>query len=173
MAQSGRGLPRRDPLPRVVARRWPRYRWKLLVSGRQTGRRRTGGRPGTDPHPQEGRGQGAQDPRRRDRTSLLGLHGIGPSGAARLLVEVGDLSRFPDRNHFASAPAPPRSTPPPRTTCAHRLSRGGNRQIDRLLHIMATVQLRTPPPKAVTTSTGRGRQQDLDGSHALPQTTPV
>ncbi len=25
-------------------------------------------------------------------TSLLGLHGIGPSGAARLLVEVGDLS---------------------------------------------------------------------------------
>ena len=35
-------------------------------------------------------------------TGLLGLHGIGPSGAARLPVEVGDLSRFPDRNHFAS-----------------------------------------------------------------------
>jgi transposase len=35
-------------------------------------------------------------------TGLLGLYGIGPSGAARLLVEVGDITRFPDRNHFAS-----------------------------------------------------------------------
>jgi transposase len=78
------------------------------------------------------------------RTSLLGLHGIGPSGAARLLVEVGDLSRFPDRNHFASwtgtAPIDASSGDHVR----HRLSRGGNRQINRVLHIMATVQLRTP-----------------------------
>ena len=77
-------------------------------------------------------------------TSLLGLHGIGPSGAARLLVEVGDLSRFPDRNHFASwtgtAPIDASSGDHVR----HRLSRGGNRQINRVLHIMATVQLRTP-----------------------------
>lgn len=35
-------------------------------------------------------------------TGLLDLHGIGPSGAARLLVEVGDITRFPNRNHFAS-----------------------------------------------------------------------
>ena len=35
-------------------------------------------------------------------TGLLDLHGIGPSGAARLLAEVGDITRFPDRNHFAS-----------------------------------------------------------------------
>ncbi len=32
----------------------------------------------------------------------VGLPGIGPSGAARLLVEVGDITRFPDRGHFAS-----------------------------------------------------------------------
>jgi transposase len=49
-------------------------------------------------------------------TSLLQLHGIGPSGAARLLVEVGDITRFPDRGHFASGTAPPRSTLPPATT---------------------------------------------------------
>jgi transposase len=77
-------------------------------------------------------------------TSLLGLHGVGPSGAARLLVEVGDLARFPDRNHFASwtgtAPIDASSGEHVR----HRLSRGGNRQINRVLHIMATVQLRTP-----------------------------
>ena len=35
-------------------------------------------------------------------TSLLELNGMGPSGAARLLVEVADITRFPDRDHFAS-----------------------------------------------------------------------
>ena len=77
-------------------------------------------------------------------TTLTGLHGIGPSGAARLLVEVGDITRFPDNNHFASwtgtAPIDASSGDHVR----HRLSRGGNRQINRVLHIMATVQLRNP-----------------------------
>jgi transposase len=77
-------------------------------------------------------------------TGLLELHGIGPSGAARLLVEVGDITRFPDRNHFASwtgtAPIDASSGDHVR----HRLSPGGNRQINRALHIMATVQLRNP-----------------------------
>ncbi|GAB3871955.1 IS110 family RNA-guided transposase [Terrabacter terrigena] len=77
-------------------------------------------------------------------TSLTGLNGIGPSGAARLLVEVGDITRFPDNNHFASwtgtAPIDASSGDHVR----HRLSRGGNRQINRVLHIMATVQLRNP-----------------------------
>jgi transposase len=75
-------------------------------------------------------------------TSLTGLNGIGPSGAARLLVEVGDITRFPDRDHFASwngtAPIDASSGDQVR----HRLSRAGNRQINRVLHIMATVQLR-------------------------------
>jgi transposase len=75
-------------------------------------------------------------------TGLLNLHGIGPSGAARLLVEVGDITRFPDRAHFASwtgtAPIDASSGDQVR----HRLSRAGNRQINRVLHIMATVQLR-------------------------------
>ena len=77
-------------------------------------------------------------------TGLLDLHGIGPSGAARLLVEVGDITRFPDRGHFASwngtAPIDASSGDHIR----HRLSRAGNRQINRTLHIMATVQLRNP-----------------------------
>src|SRR3954467_5942795 len=77
-------------------------------------------------------------------TSLLTLKGIGPSGAARLLVEVGDITRFPSRAHFASwngtAPIDASSGDQIR----HRLSRAGNRQINRTLHIMATVQLRNP-----------------------------
>ena len=75
-------------------------------------------------------------------TSLMDLNGIGPSGAARLLVEVGDITRFPDRDHFASwngtAPIDASSGDQVR----HRLSRKGNRQINRVVHIMATVQLR-------------------------------
>ena len=74
----------------------------------------------------------------------MDLHGIGPSGAARLLVEIGDIARFPNRDHFASwngtAPIDASSGDQVR----HRLSRAGNRQINRVLHIMATVQLRNP-----------------------------
>jgi transposase len=79
-------------------------------------------------------------------TSLMDLPGIGPSGAARLLVEVGDITRFPDRDHFASW----NGTAPIDTSSGdqvrHRLSRAGNRQINRTLHIMATIQLRNPGP---------------------------
>jgi len=77
-------------------------------------------------------------------TTLTNLHGVGPSGAARLLVEVGDITRFPSKAHFASwngtAPIDASSGDQVR----HRLSRKGNRQINRVLHIMATVQLRNP-----------------------------
>jgi transposase len=75
-------------------------------------------------------------------TTLTSLHGIGPSGAARLLVEVREVTRFPDKAHFASwngtAPIDASSGDQVR----HRLSRAGNRQINRVLHIMAVVQLR-------------------------------
>jgi transposase len=77
-------------------------------------------------------------------TSLMDLHGIGPSGAAQLLVDVGDITRFATRAHFASwngtAPIDASSGDQVR----HRLSRAGNRQINRTLHIMARVQLRNP-----------------------------
>src|SRR5215470_9010260 len=77
-------------------------------------------------------------------TTLTALHGIGPSGAARLLVEVADVTRFPTRAHFAAwngtAPIDASSGDQVR----HRLSRAGNRQINRVLHIMAVVQLRNP-----------------------------
>ena len=72
------------------------------------------------------------------------MHGIGPSGAARLLIDVGDITRFPTKGHFASwnGTAPLDASSGDRVR--HRLSRAGNRQINRTLHIMATVQLRNP-----------------------------
>ncbi len=73
---------------------------------------------------------------------LQTLHGIGPSGAARLLGDIGDIRRFASRAHFASwngtAPLDASSGDQNR----HRLSRAGNRRINRALHIMAVVQLR-------------------------------
>ncbi|HEV3290718.1 MAG TPA: IS110 family transposase [Streptosporangiaceae bacterium] len=75
-------------------------------------------------------------------TTLTALEGIGPSGAARLLAGAGDIARFPSRGHFASwngtAPIDASSGDHVR----HRLSRAGNRQVNRVLHIMAVVQLR-------------------------------
>jgi len=75
-------------------------------------------------------------------STLLELPGIGPSSAARLLADVRDIHRFADRDRFASwngsAPLDASSGRQER----HRLSRAGNRRINRALHIMAIVQLR-------------------------------
>ena len=103
-------------------------------------------------------------------TTLTALHGIGPSGAARLLVEVADVTRFPTKAHFASwdgtAPIDASSGDQVR----HRLSRA-----------------RQPPDQPGAAHHGRRpaaqphrgprlfrpqsrRRQDTDGSDARPQT---
>ncbi len=33
---------------------------------------------------------------------LMDIHGVGPVAAARVLPDVGDITRFADRNRFAS-----------------------------------------------------------------------
>jgi len=75
-------------------------------------------------------------------SQLQELHGIGPSGAARLIGDIADISRFTSRAHFASwnGAAPIDASSGDQTR--HRLSRAGNRRINRVLHIMAVVQLR-------------------------------
>jgi transposase len=77
-------------------------------------------------------------------STLMDLTGIGPTGAARLLADVGDIHRFADKDRFASwngtAPLDASSGDQVR----HRLSPAGNRRINRALHIMAVVQLRNP-----------------------------
>src|SRR4051794_41714056 len=74
------------------------------------------------------------------------LHGIGPSGAAQLIGDIADIRRFHTPAHFASwngtAPLEASSGDQRR----HRLSRAGNRRINRVLHIMAIVQLRRDTP---------------------------
>jgi transposase len=69
---------------------------------------------------------------------------FGPSGAARLLVEVGDITRFPDKARFASwngtAPIDASSGDQVR----HRLSQAGTGRFNRVQHIMARVQIPNP-----------------------------
>jgi transposase len=75
-------------------------------------------------------------------SGLPDLYGIGPVGAARILGDVGNIARFPSKAHFASwtgtAPIDASSGQQQR----HRLSRAGNRRLNRVLHIMAIVQIR-------------------------------
>jgi transposase len=75
-------------------------------------------------------------------STLPELNGIGPSGAARLIGDIANISRFPTAAHFASwngtAPIEASSGDQRR----YRLSRLGNRRINRVLHIMAIAQLR-------------------------------
>ena len=47
---------------------------------------------------------------------LMDIHGIGPAGAARILADVGDIARFPDRGHFASWNGTAPSMPPAGST---------------------------------------------------------
>jgi transposase len=73
---------------------------------------------------------------------LMDLHGIGPAGAARILADVGDVRRFPDRNHFASWTGTAPLDASSGQQIRHRLSRAGNRRLNHVLYIAAFVQLR-------------------------------
>ncbi|WP_375504744.1 transposase [uncultured Jatrophihabitans sp.] len=86
-------------------------------------------------------------------STLIELAGIGASGAARLLGDVGDITRFADKGRVASwngtAPLDASSGDQHR----HRLSRAGNRRINHTLHIMALTALRHGMKHAPTTTT--------------------
>jgi transposase len=75
-------------------------------------------------------------------STLLQLHGFGPAGAARTLADVGDITRFADRNRFASWTGTAPLDASSGEQIRHRLSRAGNRRMNHVLHIAAIVQLR-------------------------------
>ena len=77
---------------------------------------------------------------------LMDIHGIGPAGAARILPDVGDVARFPNRAHFASwtGTAPIDASSGQHTH--HRLPRAGNRRLNHVLYMAGIVQLRNDTP---------------------------
>ena len=93
---------------------------------------------------------------------LMEIHGIGPVVAARILADVGDVTRFADRNRFASwtgtAPLDASSGENNR----HRLSRAGNRRMNHMIHITAVTQLRLD-----TEGRAYYRRKRADGKNSL------
>lgn len=74
--------------------------------------------------------------------ALLALPGCGPLTAAKIVGETAGIGRFRSKEAFArhngSAPVPVWSG----NTVRHRLSRGGNRQLNAALHRIAITQMR-------------------------------
>jgi len=103
------------------------------------------------------------------------LHGIGPSSAARLVGDIADITRFATPARFASwngtAPLDVSSGDQQR----HRLSRAGNRQINRVLHVMAITQLRGDTQARAYYRTPTHRQPSMAGyrSAELPGTDEI
>jgi transposase len=79
-------------------------------------------------------------------TTLTRVYGVGPINAALILGEIEDVCRFATRDHFASycgtAPIAVSSGDVNR----HRLSRSGNRQLNRAIHMAAVTQIRFETP---------------------------
>jgi transposase len=77
-------------------------------------------------------------------TSVVELNGVGPIVAAFLIGHSGDMSRFKNRDHYASyngtAPIEASSGPKAR----HRLNPRGNRQLNHAIHVIAVAQIRHP-----------------------------
>ena len=105
-------------------------------------------------------------------SSLVELNGIGPSGAARLIGDIADISRFRTAAHFASwnGTAPieassgdqrPPAVPGRQPTHQPRPAHHGRR----------AAAPRHPWPRLLSASPGRG--QDHDGGAAGAQTAPV
>src|SRR6266550_3344230 len=75
-------------------------------------------------------------------TSLTGLFGVGPVIAAAVIGDVREVSRFPDRDHFAAC----NGTAPIEVSSGGRkiwrLSRRGNRRLNHAIHMAAVTQIR-------------------------------
>jgi transposase len=79
---------------------------------------------------------------RASGSSLTALYGVGPVVAATVIGEVREVSRFPDRDHFAAynGTAPIEVSSGNRKV--YRLSRRGNRRINHAIHMAAVTQIR-------------------------------
>jgi len=76
-------------------------------------------------------------------STLTEIHGVGPLVAARILGEVGDPRSIKSRGAFGilSGTAPLEASSG--TVARHRVNRGGNRQLNRALYVVAFTQSRS------------------------------
>lgn len=79
-------------------------------------------------------------------SALTQVRGIGTVTTALIIGEVGDVRRFPSKDHFASYTGTAPIDASSGDHIRHRLNRGGNRRMNYALHIAALVQVRYPGP---------------------------
>jgi transposase len=78
-------------------------------------------------------------------TSLTQIKGIGQFVAATILGELGDVRRIRSKAAFASFAGTAPLKASSGMTNRHRMNRGGNRQLNRALHVLAKAQSRVVP----------------------------
>jgi transposase len=102
-------------------------------------------------------------------TRLTDITGIAQLAAGELLAEVGDVTRYATKAQFAmangTAPLPASSG---RTT-RHRLNRGGNRQLNRSLHLITLTQVSRDPEGRAYYQRKTSRRAQQAGRAPLPE----
>jgi transposase len=77
-------------------------------------------------------------------TTLTEIFGVGSILAAKIIGTVGDVARFPTKAHYFASYS---GTAPVEASSGevvrHRLSLAGNRQLNNVLHMVATCQARS------------------------------
>lgn len=74
-------------------------------------------------------------------TTLTEIYGIGTLGAAEIIAQVGDPTRYPTKSRFAMANGTAPLQASSGRVVRHRLNRGGNRRLNRTIHIAAITQI--------------------------------
>jgi hypothetical protein len=75
-------------------------------------------------------------------TSTTTVFGVGPVVAAATIGITGDVTRFPDRDHFASFNGTAPTDVSSGGKNVYRLSRRGSRQLNPAIHMAAVTQIR-------------------------------
>lgn len=79
-------------------------------------------------------------------STLSNVHGIAVVLSAKILGHVGDVTRFPSADHFASYTGTSPIDASSGNRNRHRLNTGGNDQLNTALHTIAVCQARDPGP---------------------------
>ena len=93
-----------------------------------------------------------------------------PVVAARTLADVGDVTRFADRNRFASGTGTAPLDASSGEQNRYRLSRAGNRRMNHMIHIAAISQIRLHRgPGLLPTQARRGKEVPRSDQVSQPQ----
>jgi transposase len=105
--------------------------------------------------------RGIADKLRESDSTLTQIPGVGPFIAAKILGEVGEVSRIRSKASFALLSGTAPLVASSGQTHRHRLNRRGNRQLNWALHYIALVQSRTTPEAKAYLA----RQREAGKSH--------